>query len=207
MTKSSSTKTTQIDTKTKTITKPAKAVKTTKAAKGGNESKQRLDLCLLLDCTSSMQEWIERAKNTLHEIINNVKAENEALVVRVCFVGYRDIKDTERFCVKPFTEDLDDVKAFISKVKADGGRDWPEDVQGGLQQALGQNWIPNSVKQAFLICDAPGHGVDLTNDPITDDYPGGSPDGYTVQNQMAEFAKRGIGFTVVKVNEDCNLML
>jgi hypothetical protein len=160
-----------------------------------------------MDCTSSMQEWIERSKETLHEIINNLKSENEALVVRVCFVGYRDIKDDVRFCVKPFTEDLDDVKAFISNVKADGGRDWPEDVQGGLNQALKQHWIPDSVKQAFLICDAPGHGIDLTNDPITDDYPAGSPDGFKVQDQMVEFAKRGIGFTVIKVNEDCNLML
>lgn len=135
MTRASTTKTTKIDTKTKAIAKPAKAsAKSKKATTTETEdNKQRLDLCLLMDCTSSMQEWIERSKETLHEIINNVKSENEALVVRVCFVGYRDIKDTERFCVKPFTENLDEIKAFISNVKADGGRDWPEDVQGGLQ--------------------------------------------------------------------------
>jgi hypothetical protein len=67
---------------------------------------------------------------------------------------------------------------------ADGGKDWPEDVQGGLNEALNLNWMSDSIKQAFLICDAPGHGVDLTNDPITDDYPAGSPDGFKVQDQM-----------------------
>jgi len=181
---SKTTATTKID-KTKAIAKSV-TKKTRKSASktdvAATNSKRTLDLCLLMDCTSSMQEWIERSKETLHDIINNIKAENEDLRVRVCFVGYRDIKDTERFCIKPFTEDLDDVKNFISNQKADGGRDWPEDVQGGLHKALQQNWEKDSVKQAFLICDAPGHGVDITNDAITDDYPAGSPDGHKIQD-------------------------
>lgn len=75
MTKTSTTKTVQIDTKTKAIAKPSKVTtKTTKATKAAQDDKQRLDLCLLMDCTSSMQEWIERSKETLHEIINNVKS-------------------------------------------------------------------------------------------------------------------------------------
>jgi hypothetical protein len=50
-----------------------------------------LDLCLLLDCTGSMASWIKRSKDTLKEIIDNVKRDNPELQVRVCFVGYRDI--------------------------------------------------------------------------------------------------------------------
>ncbi len=57
-----------------------------------------------------------------------------------------------------------------------------------------------------MIADAPGHGVDISNDPICDEYPGGSPDGFNIRDQMREFATRGINFTIVKVNEDCNLM-
>ena len=57
-----------------------------------------------------MQEWIERSKETLHELINSVKSSNPDLRVRVSFVGYRDIRDDIRFCVKPFTEKIDDVK-------------------------------------------------------------------------------------------------
>jgi len=93
-----------------------------------------------------MQEWIERSKETLHEIINNIKVQSKDLKVRVAFVGYRDIRDTERFCVAPFTSDLDKVKNFISKQVADGGRDWPEDVQGGLNQALKLDWQADSIK-------------------------------------------------------------
>ena len=34
-----------------------------------------LELGLLLDCTSSMKRWIDRAKETLEEIISSVQAE------------------------------------------------------------------------------------------------------------------------------------
>ena len=101
MTKKQTKTTTTIDTtsKTKSIAKPKKTPKSTDTSSKG----PCLDLCLLMDITSSMQEWIERSKETLHEIINNIKTQNKDLQVRVAFVGYRDIRDTERFCVMNFT--------------------------------------------------------------------------------------------------------
>ena len=89
-----------------------------------------------MDCTGSMSSWISRSKDTLKTIINKVKADNEGLTVRVCFVGYRDIGDKKRFEIQPFSEDLDKVKSFISKVQADGGCDFPEDVQGGFNKVF-----------------------------------------------------------------------
>ena len=101
------------------------------------EGYKYLDLGLLLDCTASMYSWIDRAKKTLIEIIGNVKASCEGkLVVRVSFIGYRDHCDTQRFTIKAFTEDLEDVKTFISKTRAEGGGDWPEDVVGGMRKCL-----------------------------------------------------------------------
>lgn len=152
----------------------AKKSEQSKASKGVKQ----LDLCLLLDCTGSMASWIERSKNTLKEIIDTVKAGNPGLSVRVCFVGYRDIKDRERFSLMDFSEDLDAVKAFIAKVSADGGGDFPEDVQGGFNKALNMKWAPDSVKQVFHIFDAPGHGKDICDGG--DDYPAGSPEGFKI---------------------------
>lgn len=60
-------------------------------------------------------------------------------------------------------------------------------------------WTPSSVKTAFHIFDAPGHGKDICDSH--DDYPKGSPDGFIIQEQIKEFSRRGIHFTVVKVNE------
>ena len=36
----------------------------------------------------------------------------------------------------PFTSDIAAMKSFIANVKADGGEDHPEDVQGGLKMTL-----------------------------------------------------------------------
>lgn len=107
-----------------------------KRASSKKANGKTLDLCLLMDCTGSMASWIERSKNTLKEIIDNVKNDNPDLDVRVCFVGYRDIQDGNRFSIHEFTDDLDKVKKFISSVTANGGGDTPEDVQGGFHQAF-----------------------------------------------------------------------
>jgi hypothetical protein len=44
---------------------------------------------------------------------------------------------------------------------ATGGADLPEDVQGGFNKALNLPWTAGSTRQAFHICDAPGHGKDI----------------------------------------------
>ncbi len=95
-----------------------------------SSSDKVLDLCLILDCTSSMGSWIQRSKETLIEIIDNVKNQNQGLKVRVCFVGYRDFCSpaNERFEIQDFTTDLNKVKNFIGKTLARGGGDGPEDV-------------------------------------------------------------------------------
>ena len=77
-----------------------------------------LDLGLLLDVTSSMSSWIQRSKETLKSIVEDIKKSNTELKVRVCFVGYRDHCDNDSRLkdFKDFTEDIDDMKAFMDKV-------------------------------------------------------------------------------------------
>ena len=169
----------------KAITKKEEpAPKSTVAGKKGKvkpvvaADENSLDVLLLLDCTASMGSWIERSKDTLKGIIENVKRDYAGLKVRVGFIGYRDIRDHRRFEIFEFSEDLDAAKSFIGKMTAMGGNDMPEDVQGGLNKALNINWSLNSKKQLFLICDAPGHGKDICD--YGDHYPDGSPDGFKI---------------------------
>ena len=61
-----------------------------------------------------MGAWIERAKETLKVIIDNVvKSCDGKLDVRICFIGYRDYEHFERFSIKDFSDNVDDVKKFI----------------------------------------------------------------------------------------------
>lgn len=128
----------------KKITK--KKVKRTKKEKKEKKKEKKqfentLDLALLCDCTSSMSAWIERAKNTLKQIIDNIQKEFSKLKVRVAFVGYRDFCDGDLlYSIKNFTEDIAEIKTFISAQNAIGGGDAPEDVAGGLFNCLQLDW-------------------------------------------------------------------
>lgn len=58
-----------------------------------------------------------------------------------------------------FTEKINDIVNFISEVKAEGGGDIPEDLQGGLKCCLNLDWSQNSVKQVILVTDSVCHGT------------------------------------------------
>lgn len=64
----------------------------------------------------------------------------------------------------------------------------PEDVQGGYNKALGLSWEADSIKSAFHIADAPGHGKDINGSNASifgscfDSYPAGSPEGFKIQD-------------------------
>ena len=85
------------------ITKSIKKSKSEAQQKGATsqsgDTSTVLDLCLLMDCTSSMSTWIDRAKETLLQIIQNICGSCSGLKVRAAFLGYRDHKDTIRFCI------------------------------------------------------------------------------------------------------------
>jgi hypothetical protein len=84
-----------------------------------------------------MGTWIERAKTTLKHIVQSVVDSADGnLKVRVCFVGYRDHGDAERFTIHEFTDDIAELIKFISNVQALGGDDIPEDVVGGQRKCL-----------------------------------------------------------------------
>lgn len=161
-----------------------------------------------MDCTSSMSSWIKKAKETLNKIIDQIIEECKEegnLKVRVCFVGYRDIKDGERFTIKPFTDDVNAIKTFIANTGASGGADEPEDLQGGLKLALLQDWTEEASKRVFIISDAPCHGREYHN--CRDDYPNGSPDGLKLEDLMKEFCKKDIEFQFIKLNNNCDIMI
>jgi hypothetical protein len=89
-----------------------------------------------------MGTWIERAKTTLKHIVQSVVDSADGnLKVRVCFVGYRDHGDAERFTIHEFIDDIAELIKFISNVQAHtdetfGKCDFPEDVVGGQRKCL-----------------------------------------------------------------------
>ena len=74
------------------------------------------ELCIVLDSTGSMQEWIEHARETINEIIDKLVTDNMSqgnTLFRVAVIGYRDYKDDGRFMEMEFTSNIWGVKAFL----------------------------------------------------------------------------------------------
>ena len=116
---------------TKEKTKRQNKTKRLKKEKEKTEAKFKdsLDLALICDCTGSMGSWMNRAKETLRDIIKNVLEAHKELKVRIAFVGYRDFCDgNNQFAIKDFTENIDEIRNYINSQTPMGGGDMPEDV-------------------------------------------------------------------------------
>ncbi|CAN0134278.1 unnamed protein product, partial [Laminaria digitata] len=139
--------------------------------------KTNVDLCFVMDCTGSMQNWIDQAKDKLMDIIEQAKNDVANLNLRVAFVGYRDFGDKKRF-EGPFDfcgeDGLPQLLAKLRKIRAYGGDDIPEDVAGGLKHATELSW-KSPIRLCILIADAPCHGR-MYHAGIRDRYPNGCPD-------------------------------
>jgi len=92
-------------------------------------------------------------------------------------------------------------------VKAAGGGDAAEDMAGGFEKVLEQNWHKGSTKVGILICDAPCHGSKFQpNLNSSDDYPNGDPKGRDIEEQIRKIAALGVDLYGIKCNETTNNM-
>ena len=65
----------------------------------------------MMDCTSSMGEWIEAAQKNLNKIIDSIVEKSQDMCsIRCAFIGYRDYDDVGKskshFDMIDFTEDI-----------------------------------------------------------------------------------------------------
>jgi hypothetical protein len=128
--------------------------------------RRALDLGFLVDATGSMGDEMTFLKSELKDIVRRVRAVEPDLDVRISIVFYRDRGD--EFVTRPlrFTRRVDEAVAFISTTSADGGGDFPEDMNAGLEAMMEQRWSRDAVPQMlFLLADAPPQqyaGADYT---------------------------------------------
>jgi len=114
---------------------------------------------------AKIAEVIDKTVNTFYDYDIDIK---------VGFVGYRDVTDRERYKIIPWMDCMD-IASFTDQLKdceCTGGGDTPEDVLGGMDQALKQLFdIPNggvsslhadpstrNIPVVFHLGDAPHHG-------------------------------------------------
>lgn len=173
-----------------------------------------VDLVFLLDCTSSMGSWIHLVSEQVTNISGRIEREAHGVKVRVAFVGYRDMKDSEPLVVKDFTSALA-ISEFARKVTPfGGGGDAAEDVFGGIEKVLQLSWSKggNVVHKLVHIGDAPSHGTlyhdfeKRTKDPSWaefqakwDQHPHFDTDGEIGKRLMTQLAAKQIDYTFVEI--------
>ena len=166
-----------------------------------------LDLMFIMDLTGSMGMWLNEAKSSMSNIIEEITDNNPGAKIRISFMGYRDYTEPNEkriYYSKEFTENISDFNIFLSKLDCYGGGDEPEDVIGALEEALKMNWESNA-KYAVLVCDAPCHGKKYHN--VTyDKFREGDPDGKCLEDIVKKFWEMGITFYCIEINDSTKIM-
>lgn len=166
----------------------------------------RIDIAFLMDCTGSMERWIQAAKDHTAKILADVTTQHgQDIHIRVGFVGYRDYGDDERFVIRDFNEP-NFVLQEIRDVHAEGGDDVAEDVAGGLQHLKDLNWNAD-VKMIVHIADAPAHGSQFHGPRISDRFPQGDPNGTDPMHILFYFSTQGYDYTFVRINGSTDKMI
>jgi len=119
----------------------------------------RLDVLFLIDATGSMADEINQLKENIRSISAQIDALPSAPDVRFGLVAYRDRSDIFVTRVNDFTPDIDEFAQILAEVRADGGGDYPEDLNEALSKAVHEpEWrVDGTVSLIFLVADAPPH--------------------------------------------------
>lgn len=119
----------------------------------------QLDLLFLIDATGSMSDEIDKLKNSMAAIADQINSLPERPSVRYSLVAYRDRGDAFVVRAEKFTSHLSRFQSQLSRLQADGGGDYPEALNEALHAALHDaDWSrEDAVRIVLLVADAPPH--------------------------------------------------
>jgi len=135
-----------------------------------------MDLLFMLDCTGSMQPYINAAKTRIRTFVKTIGETYPDIPLRIAFIGYRDIRDSERIVTVPFQSDLNIFEGQLGSMCASGGKTLT-DLTHALKVASELDWS-SAIRVLFHVGDYPCRGYDYHNLPQWELHPPGDPNGY-----------------------------
>eukprot|EP01084_Bolivina_argentea_P130504 230371_1 len=152
---------------------------------GSNKStgpKTPLDVAFVLDCTGSMNSYIQSCKDNIISISTKISQEVENCDVQFALVSYRDIPPQDRtFVTKKldFTPIPFKIQIELEQTSATGGGDQPEALTSALYDChKNLSWRDKAIKIIIVITDAPPHGLETH---VQDGFPQGDLDTFNIQ--------------------------
>lgn len=123
------------------------------------KSKEGLDIMFVVDATGSMGDEINYLRSELSNVIETVKTQSKNKgTLRIGSIFYKDKSDDYLTKETPLDENIENTIDFIKTKVANGGGDFPEAVDAGLELALQQDWNMDALNRViFLLLDAPPH--------------------------------------------------
>ena len=121
----------------------------------------KVDLLFIVDVTASMSSFINDAKSKMRNVLKELSEEFK-IDLQVGLSLYRDHPSQgDDFVTATFSlQSVDKIKEKIDMITVGGGGDEPEAVLDGIIDGVrNMKWRDDSRRIAFLIGDAPSHGM------------------------------------------------
>ena len=123
-------------------------------------SEKNIQVAFVIDATSSMRDDIEEVRKAITPLVEKYSKYYENF--EIALVLYKDYDDdylTKRVC--NFTNDKERFYNGFRNFPVSGGKDIPEAVFEGIDEALRLNWNSefNTKRSIILIGDAPPHSI------------------------------------------------
>lgn len=153
----------------------------------------QLDLCFVVDCTSSMYPFIHSAQQQAEAILTTLASQAGA-DMRFAVVGYRDRGHDPVCDVVPFARaDAHAIRDGLAILRAGAinNTDAAEAVFDGLVAAGELVWREGALRVLVLVGDAPPHGCGADTDAWPDRF-AHDPTGYTLDTMSSSLERRGI---------------
>ncbi|KAJ3218515.1 hypothetical protein HK099_005024, partial [Clydaea vesicula] len=162
------------------------------ASNPSNSNFPQLDLVFIIDCTGSMQSYINKAKQSIRDVVAKIiQTQKKSLSLQLGLVAYRDHPPQDMSFVTKnfnFTDSVEIFENYLKTLSANGGGDGPEAVTPALYDSLNLDWRTNATKIVIIIADAPPHGLGDAGDG----FPNGDPSGHDPISLAHQMASKGI---------------
>ena len=174
-------------------------------------NQSRLDILFIIDCTNSINTYLEDIKLNFTKIIEEIKNNCPTATVYAGFVGYLDYIDLDlddEYINIKLTTDIESINEKIKNLSSHGGGDTAEDLAGAFELGLDNDWQGIS-KFIILATDAPCHGDEFhrkKNVYKYDNYPEGDRENRDIKKFVKEFSQRKISLFCAKYSEETDLM-
>lgn len=115
-----------------------------------------LDVVFVVDGTASMSDVIALVRRDLAGLVASIQG--LVPIARIGFVIYRDRTDEIPVEIVPLTASRKKLDGFLKTVRAEGGGDWPESLNLGLEAALDKmKWRPDAKRLLVFVASSPPH--------------------------------------------------